>query len=282
MSRDAKKLLFACKNGNLGWAKAALEAGVDPNELDTNGTPALVIAARNGHSEIALMLLDRGAQQRHEALAEAPPQTAEALRAWKPIAERGHSVVEQQQLLCKAAEAGDLRGASELLEAGVDPSTPFQSRAPMLMAAMMGHLDMMRLLYSFSAPVDGVKGKDTALHWAVFGARAEALKLLLEWGAEVDARTRGETPLHQAAEMGNVELMQILLEAGADPDVRDAYNMTPLERAQRRHRYQPLSPEVFRLLGAPAPSTRRSKKKPAKKKSQPRRAPSTEDWEDFD
>lgn len=281
MSREAKKLLFACKNGNLGWAKAALEAGVDPNELDTTGTPALVIAARNGHSEIALMLLDRGAQQRHEALAEAPPQTAEALRAWKPIAERGHSVVEQQQLLCKAAEAGDLRGARELLEAGVDPSTPFQSRAPMLMAAMMGHLDMMRLLHSFSAPVNAVKRKDTPLYWAVFGARPEALKLLLAWGASVDQRTLGETPLHQAAEMGNVELIEILLAAGADPGARDSADMTPVQRAQRRHAYQPLSAEVFRQLDAPAP-TRRSKKKPAKKKSQPRRAPPNEDWEDFD
>lgn len=230
--------------------------------MDASGTAALVIAARNGHSEIALMLLDRGAQQRHEALAEARPHIAEALRAWKPITERGDSISERQILLCRTAEAGDLHGARKLLEAGVDPSTPDQSRAPMLEAALRGNLEMMRLLHSFSAPVDAVerkgkrKGKrkefrDTPLFWAVYGARPEALKLLLEWGAEIDARTRGETPLHQAAEMGNVELMQILLEAGADPDVRDAYKMTPLDRALRRHRYQPLSAEVFRLLGAP-------------------------------
>jgi ankyrin repeat protein len=79
----------------------------------------------------------------------------------------------------------------------------------------------------------------TALHFAAFFGRHEAVALLLERGAEVDARGTGwmtGTALHSAASGGHTEAMRRLLEAGADPDARQSHGFVALHAAAQNGR----------------------------------------------
>jgi len=74
----------------------------------------------------------------------------------------------------------------------------------------------------------------TALHFAAFFGRPDAVALLIERGAEVDAFGRGwmtGTALHSAVSRLQSDVARILLEAGANPDVRQSAGWTPLHAA---------------------------------------------------
>ena len=72
----------------------------------------------------------------------------------------------------------------------------------------------------------------TAVHWAVFNGRPEALALLLRAGANPDARMADEsTPLHCAAMKGATGMAGILIEYGANPGLKDNQERTPIEVA---------------------------------------------------
>lgn len=58
---DFTALMFAAQSGDLGSVKALLAAGADVNESTPEYGSALVLAAMNGHEELALFLLEQGA-----------------------------------------------------------------------------------------------------------------------------------------------------------------------------------------------------------------------------
>lgn len=72
----------------------------------------------------------------------------------------------------------------------------------------------------------------TALHYAVYMFRTNAVVWLLSKGAEVNARDLdGVTPLHQAANLCNITLVQILLDHSANIHAVTVKNRTPLHWA---------------------------------------------------
>ncbi|HWX23151.1 MAG TPA: ankyrin repeat domain-containing protein [Candidatus Binatia bacterium] len=72
----------------------------------------------------------------------------------------------------------------------------------------------------------------TALHYAVYMFRTNAVVWLLGEGAEVNAGDLdGVTPLHQAANLCNITLVQILLDHSANINGRTAKQRTPLHWA---------------------------------------------------
>ncbi|NNE37957.1 MAG: hypothetical protein HKN08_06595, partial [Gammaproteobacteria bacterium] len=58
---DFTTLMFAAQSGDLGSVKALLQAGADVNESTAEYGSALVLAAVNGHEDVALYLLEKGA-----------------------------------------------------------------------------------------------------------------------------------------------------------------------------------------------------------------------------
>ena len=54
-------LLFAAREGNLEMARILLDAKADINRPSANGTPPIVVAITNNHIELAMLLLERGA-----------------------------------------------------------------------------------------------------------------------------------------------------------------------------------------------------------------------------
>ena len=108
-------------------------------------------------------------------------------------------VVLQAAVLFAAAQEGDIRMLTNVLEAGANSN----ARAK-----------------------DGF----TPLHNAAWRGRAETVAALLEAGANPNARDlSGGTPLHLAAQNGDAETVRHLLSAGADPNLRTNGKKTPLE-----------------------------------------------------
>ena len=96
----------------------------------------------------------------------------------------------------------------------------------------------------------------TALHFAAFFGRSEAVRLLLARGADPNARGTGwmtGTPLHAGASRRHVDVVQLLLEAGADPDARQLGGWTPLHSAA--HNGDARLVELLLAAGADAAAT---------------------------
>lgn len=61
LAQDEAALFAAVQNSDLAAARAALDAGVDVDAVNDYGSTALFFAADRGSTEIALLLLERGA-----------------------------------------------------------------------------------------------------------------------------------------------------------------------------------------------------------------------------
>jgi uncharacterized protein len=117
----------------------------------------------------------------------------------------------------------------DAVKAHVDELDVFESAA-------FGDLDRLTDLLEADPPLVTSYSGDgfTALHFAAFFGRHEAVRLLLARGAEVDAFGRGwmtGTALHSGVSRMHAEVMQILLDAGANPNARQSAGWTPLHSA---------------------------------------------------
>ena len=99
--------------------------------------------------------------------------------------------------LMRAIENNDTAAVRKLIEQGanVDELEP-NGDAPLVMAAYLGHAEIVRLLLDAGADVKAVDPgmKATALHAAAYAGRTEAAKLLVAGGVEIDKRHANSTP----------------------------------------------------------------------------------------
>ena len=180
-------------------------------------------------------------------------------------------ILVDENRLFVASEQGRTDEVRSILSSGmveVDPVDPddFQKRAPLHLAAMNGHADVVKVLLGFgSDPNRAQCWKSTPLHYAAinghkkvvevlldsganpnladtigytplldaaFGDHTDVAQVLLEGGADPNKATNhGRAPLHSAAFWGNERLVKMLLEFGADPQTKDNTGITPLDMA---------------------------------------------------
>src|SRR5262249_54379975 len=122
-------------------------------------------------------------------------------------------------------------------------------------AAEAGDLTLARDLLDQGCPVNAFDdlGK-TPLHYAVLGEHFAVVDTLLRSGAAVNAteeRVIGGTPLGEAASTCSLRMAQLLVEAGADPIVPGWMQLTALDRAERRRHEEGTGSEgqaVFNVL----------------------------------
>ena len=242
-------LLHAILAGDLDAVRVLLAAGASVDDAGPDGVTALMLALIKRHEEIALFLLDQGADP-HQAdagytalhLASATGQlgVAEALltRDADP-----NLRLERPQRLTNAFEIGVFQspGSGRLTQLG---STPF------IVAAKSADARMMRLLAAAGAdPRLTTHDGTTALMLAAgLGKRAatdityydwteekavEALTVGLELGVDINAANEhGETALHAAAYHNANRVIEFLVESGADIDATNAAEQTPLRIAE--------------------------------------------------
>jgi uncharacterized protein len=143
--------------------------------------------------------------------------------------------------LMKAVQKNDVARAATLIAEGanVDELDP-NGDAPLVMAAYLGHSEIVKLLLDAGADVKAVDPgmKATALHAAAYAGRTEAARLLIQHGIDIDKQgpKNGYTALHDAIWENNIETAQVIIEAGADLTLKSHNGETPLDFARTKHR----------------------------------------------
>jgi ankyrin repeat protein len=270
-------LLFAAQVGDVVSAKLLLAAGANVNDTAADGNSALVLAAFSGNSEVARVLIDRGAD----------PNAGGA----------GYTALHAATL------RGDLPTVKALLAKGADPNalitkgspvrrfgsqwalpTPMAGGTPLMVAAIFLEVDIMRALVAAGAnpslalpdgtsPLLAAAGVDVEreirpsdlVRWNAIDSdepsvprdendMTAALTLLLDAGIDVNhTNAAGDTALHGAAAAGLTKVIALLAERGAKLDVKNKADLTPLGLTIPRGRQQTGSKpaeELLRKLGA--------------------------------
>ena len=210
----------ALYSGHLNIALFLLERGANGGNVGMAGQTALYRASSRGYAEVVRTLLDRGAD---------PKAKCNALdEYWRHV---------QWTPLLVALEKGRLEIARMLLERGADVNyTDNRGRSPLHIAGRHPSIDsdLIRLLLDHGASIDASdtwRG-ETALHDASSKGHITVVKLLLEHGANVDARSKSRwTPLHCTTMMGHPKIVELLLDHGADVNAQKEDGWTALHLA---------------------------------------------------
>jgi ankyrin len=251
-------LQFAARDGNLAMTRMLVEAGADLERPSGNGTRPLVTAIINNHIELALYLIEKGADvNAADDFYKRTPLFA-AVERRNPDFTRDTATP-----LTDDRDAMDLIKA--LLQRGANPNaqvntTPFRGfyqvsanwanfdgQTPFIRAALNGDITLMRLLLQHGAdPNIKTYEGSTALmaaagvNWVVAQTYSrsddeylEAAKLCLEKGADVNAaNNQGFSAIHGATNRGFDKMVQLLADHGAMLDVKDKQGRTPMTFAE--------------------------------------------------
>jgi uncharacterized protein len=164
-------LLHAVREGNVESAVALLDAGADINQASAGDhTSPLLMATINGHFDLALLLLGRGADPNLVSEAGAGPLFTAINTQWAP---RSRYPQQQAYALQKASYL-DLMKA--LIDAGADVN-----------ARLTKHLWYM----SYTFDLLGVDVRGATPFWrAAYATDVEAMKMLVAVGADPGIPTR--------------------------------------------------------------------------------------------
>jgi uncharacterized protein len=174
-------LHLASRDGNRAAVKALLAGGSDIDQRsDGDGSTPLLIATINGHWDLAMELLDLGANPNLASDHGATPLYGVINLQWAP-----HSFYPQPTGHHNSSVTY-LEAMERLLEAGADPN-----------ARLERHLWYMA--YNFN--LLGVDTQGATPFWrAAYGTDVRAMRLLMEYGADPTIRTR--VPPQRAARGG--------------------------------------------------------------------------------
>jgi ankyrin repeat protein len=208
--------------------------------LGPRGSTPLHIAAEEGHTDMARLLLDMGAfLERTDRNRMRPIDFALRCRhddLTRLFLERGANVLSMSYLLPKN-QLGDPDGEGVksflyALDLGADiDSTDIDGNTVLHHALKCGSEPMTRLWIDKKVGLDKTNNEGlTALHIAVQrGCRSLAI-ILIENGANVKnaVNVGGETILHLAIKKENKDLARLLIENGANVNASDSFRISPL------------------------------------------------------
>ncbi|KAJ4976161.1 hypothetical protein NE237_001267 [Protea cynaroides] len=175
-------LCFAASRGDYLLLHQLLRRGLDPNESNNSGRPALNLAASKGYENCVQLLLDYGADPNSRDLEGNVP-------LWEAMLEKHESIIkllmdngasissgDMGLFACSAAEQNDLNLLKDIVRYGGDVKLPKSNGM-------------------------------TAVHVAVCEGNAEIVKFLLNHGAHIDwPDAHGWTPRGLADQQGHEEI----------------------------------------------------------------------------
>jgi ankyrin repeat protein len=219
---------------------ALLDSGLDPASKTDAGTTLLMMAAPD--DEKVRLLLSRGVDPKARATSgiDALPIAAAQFGTSSAIArllDAGAEVRVPENVrvrrtpLVLAAMAGDNDTVRLLLSRGLAPSEEALSEA-----VTFGHADVVRTLVEAGVNVQLTESSGVnLLHWATITNRAAVIPVLARAGVPVNAvDDNGFTPLMYAAtvDVGDTETLKALLASGADRRIKNDDRRTPIEQAR--------------------------------------------------
>ena len=163
-------LLYAVRQGFSESTDALLKAGADINQpAKGDGTTPLLMAIVNGHFDLALSLLNKGADPKLSSMNGVGPLYGVLNVEWAPKALYPQPVAQQQQ------QTTHLELMEALLKAGADPNVRLKK-----------HLWYM----SYNFDLLGVNTQGATPFWrAAYGLDIPAMKLLIKYGANPNIPT---------------------------------------------------------------------------------------------
>jgi uncharacterized protein len=281
-------LLYAAREGQADAVGALLDGGADINQSSADKFSPLLMAVVNGHLDLALELLGRGAKPNLAAVTGLTALYATVDVQWAPHASYPQPRVEQER-------TSYLELMKALLKGGADPNARLGAKpwfrslfsdptwvdpagaTAFWRAAQSSDITALRLLKEHGAdpsiatksgntPLMAAAGVGWASNWSVNAPVSpfEAIKYCVELGNDVNAVDgRGYTPLHGAAYVGNNEMVLYLVEKGAKVDARSKAGDSPADMANGPWRFGLPHPETVALLeklGSPNANNCRSDK----------------------
>jgi ankyrin repeat protein len=188
-------LLLAVREGFAETAVALLDAGADINQPSASDhTSALLMAAINGHFDLAMQLVGRRADVTIASDAGATPLYGVLNMQWAPKARHPQPAKYMQQ------QTGYLELAEALLKAGADPNARLRKT--------LWYTTYNRDLLS----VD--RTGSTPFWWAAYTLDIPAMRLLLRYGADPNIPTAKVPERYE--------------EGGPDPNVPDRSGLPPI------------------------------------------------------
>ncbi len=166
-------LLHAARQGHTEASLALLDGGAEIDRPSTGDrTTPLLMAAVNGQFDLAMKLLERGANPNLASAAGTTPLFATLERTWAPRASYAHPIEHQQQ------KTTYLELLEALLEAGADPNVRLSK-----------HLWYME--YTFGVlRAAGIDYKGATPFWrAAYALDVDAMRLLKAHGADSNVPT---------------------------------------------------------------------------------------------
>lgn len=208
-----QKLFKAVEDGRTNRVEKLLKNGEDLNAYAENGLFPLWRAAANNDYEVAVLLLENGANANQAT--KVPPLNSTSIAV--PLQE------------------GYLKMVKLLVEHGADVNLQgFRNFTPIRIAAQNGHLEIVKYLAEQGADID-FKAMDgaTPLEHAASKGHLDVVAYLVESGANVDnVDAEGDFPLGEAAKKGYTAIIEVLIGAGADLQLKDSLNRTAVEIAE--------------------------------------------------
>jgi uncharacterized protein len=169
-------LLHASRDGHLETVEALLDGGADIDQVSGDGSSSLVLALENGHYDLAMLLIRRGANPSLANQAEgAGPLFALLQRQWT-----GHFLQEPLARNNELQKVEYLDVLKALLEAGADPNARL-IRSPWYWEWGAGRL--------------GLDLNAATPFWrAAFAQDLDAMKMLVQYGADPSIPTAYSPP----------------------------------------------------------------------------------------
>ncbi|MBP5427325.1 MAG: ankyrin repeat domain-containing protein [Clostridiales bacterium] len=140
--------------------------------------------------------------------------------------------LEDEALLNRACEMGDLDEVKKMINKGLDINTRDKDgNAPIHYACKFGHLDVVKYLLDKGSDIESKgQGDYTPLYVASYNNKVEVAKYLLENGANVNACDMYHNSILSNT-TSNAEIVELLLEYGADIESYDSIGFKPLHNA---------------------------------------------------
>ncbi|RDD41757.1 Ankyrin repeat domain-containing protein 17 [Trichoplax sp. H2] len=265
-------LTSACWKGHDHIVKLLLDFNSNIEHKTKDGCTPLMLAAREGHFDVAMLLLDSGAEVNVASGSE--NNTPLTLACWKGhhkvadlLLHYGANMEHRNKTGCTplmlAAREGYIETVKVQLDKGCKITEPSGSNddTALTLASWKGHYDVVECLLEYDATnIDHqTKTGCTALMEAAREGHYRVVELLIEHDADIEAPDNyGQNPLFMACWKGQYKVAELLLHYGANRDCRTKSGITPFYQACRDNHVA-----VVQLLldfgascNAPFPNTR--------------------------
>ncbi len=200
LSPEDIRLINAIVKDDPGEVKKALKNGANPNTVDKNRMPAIIIASGKKQLSIVKYLISHDVNV--DARASAVNKDFEGGTA-----------------LLAASANGAFQIVNRLTNAGASVDmADFKGQTPLMSAAFTGNDKIVKLLIENKAEIDKKDNMGyTALMYACNGGKLQTAKTLIESGADVNAKdNNGVTALWFAKNQSFNNIVDLLLKNGAN------------------------------------------------------------------